>query len=138
MNLKLVKNNPDFYEFIRELRFHDENISGFLSQKKISKEDQINYMEKYGDLYYVALFGENPVGFVGVIDDDIRVATHPDFKKKGVGKFMITEIVKIFPNALAKVKYNNFASTKLFESCGFEIEFLIMKNANKKAKKQSF
>jgi RimJ/RimL family protein N-acetyltransferase len=127
MNLKLVKNNPDFYEFIRELRFHDENISGFLNQTKISKEDQINYMEKYGDLYYVALFDEKPVGFVGVIDDDIRVATHPNFKKKGVGKFMITEIMNIFPNAFAKIKNDNLASTKLFESCGFEIKYLIMK-----------
>jgi ribosomal protein S18 acetylase RimI-like enzyme len=127
MNLSLVKNNPEYYEFIRELRIHKDNLSGFLNQSIITKEEQIKYMEKYGESYYVALSDKTPVGFVGVIDDDIRVATHPNFKKQGVGKFMINEIMKIFPNCFAKIKHNNLSSIKLFESCGFEIEFLIMR-----------
>ncbi len=47
---------------------------------------------------------DNPIGYIGVIDNDIRVATHPDHQGKGVGSFMVNEIMKIHPNAFAKVK----------------------------------
>ena len=127
MSLVLVNNEPKYYEFIRFLRTTKENINGFLNQSPITEKEQLEYMEKYGDFYYIALLDETPVGFVGVIDDDIRVATHPDFKKKGIGKFMINEIVKKFPEGFAKIKLENKSSIKLFESCGFKVEFLIMK-----------
>lgn len=126
-NLILVGNEPKYYEFIRFLRTNEENISGFLVQSPITKDEQLIYMDKFSKYYYIALLNEKPVGFVGVIDNDIRVATHPDFKKLGIGKFMITEIIKKFPESFAKVKVNNDASIKLFESCGFKKEFLIMK-----------
>ena len=127
MSLVLVNNEPKYYEFIRFLRTTKENINGFLNQSPITEKEQLEYMEKYGDFYYIALSDEPPVGFVGVIDDDIRVATHPDFKKKGIGKFMSNEIVKKFPEGFAKIKLENKSSIKLFESCGFKVEFLIMK-----------
>lgn len=126
-NFKLVKCSSEYYEFIRELRIHPENVKGFLVQSFITKEEQIKYMEKYEKCYFVCLLDNVPVGFVGVIDNDIRVATSPTFKKKGVGKFMINEIMNLFPNANAKIKIENFASIALFESCGFKPEYIIMK-----------
>ena len=77
-------------------------------------------MEKYSDSYRIALFNGEPAGFVGVVDDDIRVCTHPNFQGKGLGKFMIDECMKIWPTAYAKVKLGNVASDKLFLSVGFE------------------
>lgn len=59
----------------------------------------------------------------GVVEDDIRVCTHPDFQGKGVGKFMINKCMEIWPNASAKVKINNEVSLRLFESCGFIKKF---------------
>ena len=47
------------------------------------------------------------------------MCTHPDFQGKGVGKFMINKCIEIWSTAFAKVKVNNEASLKLFESCGF-------------------
>ena len=44
----------------------------------------------------------------------------------GVGKFMINEIMKIFPKSYAKVKIENEASLKLFESCGFEKKYYVL------------
>jgi len=69
--------------------------------------------------------GKTPVGFVGVISDDIRVCVSPHYKKKGIGKFMITEIMKLYPSAIAKIKVDNQASIGLFESCGFYPMFFI-------------
>lgn len=125
--LKLVLNEKKYYDFIREMRTCDENIYGFVNQEKITEQQQNEYMSKHEQFYYVCLLGDDPVGFVGVINDDIRVATRPGYKKMGVAKFMINEIMKIFPNAIAKIKSNNIASIALFKSCGFETEYLIMK-----------
>jgi hypothetical protein len=43
MELRLIKNSPDHWEFIRKLRLDSENIDGFLEKVEISEEDQINY-----------------------------------------------------------------------------------------------
>lgn len=124
---KLVSNEEKYYEFIRELRTCDENTLGFINQEKITSEQQYDYMSKYGKFYHICLYDGIPVGFVGVIDDDIRVATKPGYKKMGVAKFMIIEIMKIYPNAIAKIKSDNFGSIMLFKSCGFTTEYVIMK-----------
>jgi len=77
-------------------------------------------------LYRIAKGDGNPAGYVGVIEDDIRVCTHPDYQGKGIGKFMINEIMNEEPTAFAKVKMDNEASIKLFEACGFTKKFYIL------------
>lgn len=116
---KLVHNEKKYYQFIKELRTHEENVEGFIERVQITDEQQNNYMQKYNNNYFVALYDDKPIGWVGQIDDDIRVCTHPDFKSKGVGKFMIDELMRMFPNSTAKVLLDNTASNKLFLSCGF-------------------
>ena len=49
-------------------------------------------MLQHNNNYYICLDNEEFMGYVGVIDNDIRVATHPDFQGKGVGSFMIDEV----------------------------------------------
>lgn len=127
MEFILVDNEPKYYEFIRQMRIHPDNISGFINQNIITEEQQIEYMKNNHQFFKICLFENEPVGFVGVIENDIRVATNPDFKKIGVGKFMIDEIMKIYPEAVAKVKIDNISSMNLFLSCGFKTEFIIMK-----------
>lgn len=127
MKLELVNCNENYYQFIRELRIHPDNIQGFIVQGTITSDEQKEYMKKNEKDYYVCLSDKEPVGFVGVIENDIRVATKPEYKKKGIAKFMIDEVMKIYPNAKAKIKSNNVASISLFKSCGFETEFVIMK-----------
>ena len=58
-------------------------------------------------------------------DDDIRICTHPDYQGKGIGKFMLNEIIKIYPTAYGKVKIENKASQNLFLSLGFKKKFII-------------
>lgn len=121
MELKLVKNEKKYYEFIRNMRVHPDNESGFLEKVNITSEQQENYMKKYNDCYYVAILNETPVGYVGVVDDDIRICTDPSYKKTGAGTFMLNEIMKLYPKATAKILKDNIASLSLFKKCNFTI-----------------
>ena len=123
--MNLVNCNQEYWDFIRELRNDKRVADGFISHAYISKEDQLIYMENNKQFYRICLIENIPVGYVGVVDNDIRVCTHPDYQKKGVAKFMISEAVKIWPDALAKIKVDNIASVKLFESCGYKKKFFI-------------
>ena len=127
-NYRLVKNEPLYYEFIRQLRNDQRIQNGFIELVNITEKQQQLYMEKYADCFYICVVNEtnNPIGYVGVIDKDIRIATHPEHQKQGVASFMIQEIMKIYPDAQAKVKINNENSLKLFKKSGFKIKYYIL------------
>ena len=124
---ELVDCQNEYWEFVRLLRSNPQVQGGFIDKVNITKEQQIKYMTNHYQFYRICLVDKVPAGFVGVISDDIRVCTDPSFQKRGVGKFMIEEIMKEFPSAFAKVKIENEASLKLFESCGFTKQFYILK-----------
>lgn len=123
LDMKLVECSSEYWEFIRTLRNDERVLEGFIKSTYITPEMQNQYMSTYSQFYRVALIDNIPVGYVGVIEDDIRVCTHPDFQGKGVGKFMINKCMEIWPTAFAKIKINNEASLRLFESCGFTKKF---------------
>jgi ribosomal protein S18 acetylase RimI-like enzyme len=124
--MELVLNKPEYWEFIRTLRNHPDVKGGFIQQEDIERESHEKYMLKYGLFFYVCLVGGQPAGYVGVINKDIRVATHPDFQGNGVGKYMINQLAEMQSDAFAKVKIENEASMKLFESCGFKKKYYIL------------
>tara|TARA_R110000824_G_scaffold347678_3_gene534422 strand:- start:180 stop:548 length:369 start_codon:yes stop_codon:yes gene_type:complete len=115
--MDLISVIPKYYEFIRLLRTHPDNCNGFIVQVDITPQQQVKYMSKYSKNYYVCLSYDEPVGYIGVIDNDIRVCTHPDHKGSGIGKFMLDQISSIFPDAAGKIKKDNIASQKLFDKC---------------------
>tara|TARA_R100001377_G_C3150045_1_gene95949 strand:- start:346 stop:732 length:387 start_codon:yes stop_codon:yes gene_type:complete len=123
---EFVLNNLTFWEFIRNLRNDERVRHGFIKQDEITKEDHEKYMKLYGDNFYICLISNSPAGYVGVIDNDIRVATHPDYQKRGVGIFMINEFMKRHPEAIAKVKLDNEASVALFEKAGFKKKYYLL------------
>ena len=121
MELNLVENEPKYYEFIRKLRTHSKNKNGFLNNSKITKEEQILYMEKYNNSYFICLSGDTPIGYVGVVDNDLRICTHWDFKKNGVGTFMLSKIIEYYPNVDVKVLNSNKPSLNFFIKNKFKI-----------------
>lgn len=126
MRMELVNCTKEYWEFVRTLRMDERVLHGFIKSTHVTPEQQISYMTTYSNYYRIALLDGMPVGYVGVINDDIRVCTDPNFQGMGVGKFMINECMKIWPSAFAKVKIENEASLKLFESCGFTKKFYIL------------
>ena len=124
--MELVKNSYLYWEFIRNLRNLEGVREGFIQQELITQEQQQAYMSQNNDYFYICLYKGEPAGYIGVIDDDIRVATHPDYQGKGIGSFMVKEIKKIQPSSVAKVKVDNKASLGLFKKCGFKIKFYLL------------
>ena len=121
----IVKCEKKYWDFVRQLRMNPKVISGFIQTTPITEEDQNKYMIKNSNNFLIALFNGEPAGFIGVIDNDIRVCTHPDFQNKKVGKCLVQAILKQFPEAFAKIKIDNTPSQKLFESCGFTPKYII-------------
>jgi ribosomal protein S18 acetylase RimI-like enzyme len=122
----LVRNDPKYWDFIRTLRNNPNVQSGFIEVGNITKIQQDAYMAKHSDEYFICLYDDNPVGFVGVVEDDIRVCTHPDHQRMGVGLFMIEEIRRLYPQAFAKVKIDNISSLRMFEKAGYELKYYIL------------
>ena len=116
----IVECTKEHWEFVRKLRMDGRVVDGFLETTPITEEQQTKYMTNNSQYYRIALVDGQPAGYVGVLNDDIRVCTHPDFWGMGVGKFMIKSAMAIWPTAYAKVKHGNMASDKLFLACGFE------------------
>lgn len=124
--MELVECTSQYWEFVRVLRNDERVLDGFIKSVHITEEMQQQYMSNHSQFYRIALVDKEPAGYVGVIEDDIRVCTHPDYQGKGVGKFMINEIMKEYPTAFAKIKIDNEASLRLFRSCGFTKKFYIL------------
>ena len=129
MNSKLSLTNctREHWEFVRLLRMHEDVQGGFIEKQHITPEQQLQYMSLHEECFRIALLGGKPVGYFGVIENDIRVCVHPDHQKKGIGKFLVNSCYKIWPHAFAKIKVNNESSKKLFESCGFKLQYLLYK-----------
>jgi hypothetical protein len=116
--LNLIKNSQQYYDFIRLLRIHPENTSGFQEQVEISQSNQIEYMKKHGSSYYICTLDDTPVGFIGSVNNDLRLATDPKYKRMGIGKFMLESFLEIEPNCVSKVLLSNQPSNNLFKNCG--------------------
>ena len=79
---QLVACDKEYWEFVRQLRNNDKVQAGFIETKYISKAEQKEYMNKFQLNYRVCLIDKKPVGYIGVIEDDIRICTHPDYQKR--------------------------------------------------------
>jgi RimJ/RimL family protein N-acetyltransferase len=126
---KFVKNEHKYYDFIRVLRNANHN-EGFVEGCNITEAQQEKYMEKYKENYFLCLHNGNPVGFVGQIEGDIRVAVCPHHFGQGIGQFLINELMKLYPNAYAKIKIDNPQSISAFKKCGFKQTYIIMEKNN--------
>lgn len=125
--MKLVACTEPYWDFVRQLRTDSRVAAGFVQQATISPQQQIAYMTSHWHEYFICLYDDAPAGYVGCVDNDIRVCTHPDYQGTGAGSFMIREIARRFPHGIAKVKIANEPSHRLFVSCGFEPAYIVYK-----------
>jgi RimJ/RimL family protein N-acetyltransferase len=124
--MELVQNEAKYWEFIRQLRNMDGVRQGFIQQEHIAQHHHEEYMKKNSTFFYIILDKGIPICYIGNIDNDIRVATHPDHQGKGAATFAVNELMKLHPKAMAKVKIENKASLRLFEKCGFKKKYYLL------------
>jgi len=122
--MELVLCHKKYWDFIYTLRHQLKD--GFIDQDDFSPKDHIRFMKKNHKEYMVCLDEEKPIGFIGSINGDIRVAVSHASQKKGVGKFMVKSLLTKNSNVYAKVKIENEASLRLFSSCGFTKKYYIL------------
>ena len=115
-----MKNRIWYYGFIRHLR--NMSRDGFVEQDRITRKQQWEYMKTHKDDYYICVtWGGCPIGYIGSIAGDIRLAVVPWRRNSGIGKFMLKRFMFFRPWTFAKVLIGNEASKRLFEGCGFEM-----------------
>lgn len=99
---------------------------GFIEQNIITRQQHEKYMKENTDFFWICIVEDNPAGYIGIINDDIRIATHPDYQGIGAASFMINQVMEINPNAQAKVKIKNEKSLKLFQKNGFKKKYYLL------------
>lgn len=120
----MVKCSSGYWEFVLELRNNMRHF--FFNTSIIRKEEHEGFMQKWSDHYFVCISDKEMMmmGWVGVVDNDIRVAVAPEFHKKGVGRFMLEFIKDRYPDASAQILSTNTASIRLFESAKIPLEII--------------
>jgi hypothetical protein len=101
----LVRITPKYYDFVRNLRMNPKVTSSFREEANITEEDQKEYMKKHGKNYYVCLLQNVPIGYVGVVDDDIRMCVDPAFFGLGAGSFMFSFLKTNYPSCMTQLQY---------------------------------
>ena len=98
MKLRLREANMEDSSWIRMVRNSEENSWAFGNQR-VGKEEHEDYMAKNIDKYWICesfpLYGWTKVGWCGIVDKDIRICTHPQWKGKGVCCYISNRIKEI-------------------------------------------
>jgi GNAT superfamily N-acetyltransferase len=121
--LQFVDNEEKYFDFIRVLR--NTLRSSFLEQAIITPDEQVAYMHRYKLHYYIALYRSMPAGFIGIINNDLRLAVQPEYQRLGIASFMLSEIRKKNIPFTVRVKASNHASQCFFEKNGFSREGVV-------------
>ena len=108
------------------LHIRNENRHGFGNDDLIHIAAHYRYMFDNFKNYLLCVEDGNVIGFIGHVNNDIRIATRKSHQNKGVGKFMGEGFMRKFPDSFAKVKIDNEASRKLFERCGFKKKYYVL------------
>ena len=121
--MKLIQCNPSYWEFVRNLRNDPNNLHGFINNKYITTEDQITYMTKYNDNYYICLDNNNlPLGFIGNIKNLVINFLPPS------GNELYTEVItKTQVMNVSIIEANSYSNNELVATC--EMKIFLQENA---------
>lgn len=115
---------PYYDKFMYELRFLSDAKKSFIEQDVPTYEEHLEYLDKNRQYYYIAIEGEEPVGYIGVIDNDIRFAVVKEARGKGIGGLMLTYIKIKYPMCRGKIFEWNTPSRRAFEKA--EIPYIVL------------
>lgn len=121
---EIVRCGEKYWEFVRVLR--NCSKKGFIEQSQIGFKQHRVFMSKHSNNYRIGLYQDKPIGFVGLVNNDIRIAVSQLYLRRGFGGAMLEKFIEEYPNGIVKIKLDNFASISLFESLGYVKKLYIM------------
>ena len=131
--------DSDLY-FLEEIENNKENWQFGSEQKQYSKQELLDYLAnaktdiKVAKQYrFVIDLNNVPIGFIDLFDytvdsAGVGVIISKDYRNKGFAKEALTLITNYgfnllkFQKLYCSIVKDNLSSTKLFTSCGFELE----------------
>jgi len=122
--MEIIKCETCHWDAILEIR--NENREGFGNSDIIPPEDHFQYMTQHFKNYLICTHLRKVIGFIGHVENDIRLGTRKEYQRRGVAKLMVESFMEKYPEAFAKVKLENKASLKLFERCSFKKKYYIL------------
>lgn len=124
MHMVVVGENKTYREFVRKLRNDKRLKKSWVNHTNITKEQQKEYMDKYGNQYFIFINGEKPIGFIGIVDEDLRLAVLPEYQNAGVGQYMLDFIISSEKKFKVRVRKDNIDSQKFFERNKIKFELV--------------
>ena len=127
-------------DFLEKIENNKENWQFGSEQKQYSKQELLDYIAnaktdiKVAKQYrFVIDLNRVPIGFIDLFDytvdsAGVGVIISKDYRNKGFAKEALTLITNYgfnilkFQKLYCSIVKDNFSSTKLFTSCGFELE----------------
>ena len=125
--LERIENNKENWQFGSERKqFNKEELLTYIANAKID----IKVAKQYR---FVIDLNSVPIGFIDLFDytvdsAGVGVIISKDYRNKGFAKEALTIITNYgfnilkFQKLYCSIVKDNFSSTKLFTSCGFELE----------------
>ena len=113
---------PLYWDLIGKLRANPKTRHFFCEEYQFNSELQIQYMEANSKYFHVVLVNGEFAGYIGLIGPDrneITYSVDPKYQNKGLGTYMVTQIMQLSPKIWAKVKHNNLSSIHIFQKLGF-------------------
>lgn len=125
MNLRLADCTENFWSFVLSLR--NKVRDSFLSTDLISEVDHVNFMTKYSSTYRICIDNDIPIGFIGAVNGDIRLAVEPSYQGRQVASFMLKEFASLVPHTKeVKVRLDNLPSQRFFERNGYKAKCIVL------------
>jgi dTDP-4-amino-4,6-dideoxygalactose transaminase len=101
------------------LRIRNAHRSCFGNTEEIDFVTHKQFMGKHAVTYRVALKSCRVVGFIGHVQNDLRLAVDESLQGHGVAQFLWSVFVKEFPDVTVQVKRDNERSLRFFKSLGW-------------------
>lgn len=108
------------YEDIRRIR--NLNRMSFGNKDEIDAATHKKFMDKHAVNYRVVLNRNLVVGFIGQVENDLRLAVHPSNQQQGIAQFMYPLFLEEYPDVTVKVNRDNDKSLAFFKKVGWHVD----------------
>jgi RimJ/RimL family protein N-acetyltransferase len=106
--------------FVYQLR-NNANDQKYYGESGIEPLGHLRFWLKYWKDHTIYSLGEKKIGYSGIVKEDFRYAIIPQYRGQGYGKEIVRASLDRLTGKTVRVKRNNHASIRIFNSHGFTV-----------------